>query len=73
MIQWALQNIVWFTIRLAVTAACLFTIKNVAHLNGYYISYEVLAVSAVCLIIGVRMWMPRCTEKETNKDATWGG
>jgi hypothetical protein len=49
-----------------VTLVCMVTIKNVAHTQGYYISYEVLLVSAVCLIIGVRMWMPSCKDKETN-------
>lgn len=73
MIRWVLQNIVWFIIRLVVTAACLFTVKNVAHTNGYYISYDVLVVNAVCIIVAIRMWMPLCKEKQINKDTTWGG
>lgn len=60
MFSWALHKIGWFMLRVAVTLACMWTIKNVAHHEGYYIDYHVLVVSAVCLIVGVRMWMPSC-------------
>lgn len=58
MIQWALHRIGWFTIRIAVTLACIWTIQNVIHTEGYLIPFKVLLVGAVCLIVGVRMWMP---------------
>ena len=73
MIVWALKHIVWLVIRIVVTLVCMLTIKNVAHTQGYYISYEVLLVSAVCLIVGIRVWIPTCKDKETNKDTTWSG
>jgi len=73
MIAWVMKHIVWFIIRIAVTLVCMVTVKNVAHTQGYFISYEVLLVSAVCLIVGVRMWMPSYKDKESNKDTTWGG
>jgi hypothetical protein len=76
MIAWAMKHIGWFIIRLVVTLACMFTIKNAAHHEGYYIDYNVLLVCTVCLIIGVRFWMPTCRcnqHKQSNKETTWGG
>lgn len=64
MIRWVLSHIVWFTIRVAVTLACIWTLQNVIHHEGYYIPYGILLIGAVCLIVGVRMWMP--SYKENN-------
>ncbi len=50
----------WFGIRLLVTAACIFTIKNLAHMQGYHIEYNMLIVSALCLIVGLKVWFPAC-------------
>jgi len=72
MVVWALQRIGWFTIRLVVTLACMWTIQQAIHLEGYLIDFRILCVCAVCLIVGVRIWMPSCSSKETTKDNNWG-
>lgn len=65
MIAWMASWVWWFAWRLAVTLACLWTVQNVIHQEGYYIEYRVLVVAALCVIVGVRVWMP--SNKE-NKD-----
>jgi hypothetical protein len=64
MLEWMIKHVVWFCIRCAVTLVCIWTIQNIIHQEGYYIEFKLLLVSAVCLIVGVRMWMPS-PEKET--------
>lgn len=63
MLRWIINNIVWFSIRLVVTLACIFTIQNVIHQEGYLIPYKILLVGAICLIVGVRLWMPSQDKK----------
>lgn len=54
-----IQTAIWYTIRIVVTLACVWTIQNVIHKEGYYIKFDTLLIVAVCVIIGVRFWMPR--------------
>lgn len=58
MLEWIIKWVVWLAIRATVTLACMITIQTVIHNEGYYIEFHVLLVCAVCLIVGVRMWMP---------------
>jgi hypothetical protein len=58
MIAWMIQKAGWFAIRLVVTMACLYTIQQAVHTEGYYIEFKVLLICAVCAIIGMRFWMP---------------
>lgn len=58
MLGWMMGWVWWFTWRLAVSAACLFTIQNVIHQEGYYIENRVLLVAGICVVVGVRIWMP---------------
>lgn len=72
MIQWALRHIVWFTIRVVVTLACIWTLQNVIHREGYLVPYSTLLVGAVCLIVGVRMWMPSYKENDHGSKSNLG-
>lgn len=73
MFRWALGHIVWLVIRVVVTLVCCLTIKSVVHTEGYYLDLKVLLVSAACLIVGVRFWMPRCDcNKKSPQETTWG-
>lgn len=73
MLRWALHHIAWFLIRCAVTFACLWTIQNVIHREGYYVEFDTLLVCAACLIVGMRFWMPISFDKKEAKETTWGG
>lgn len=66
MIQWMAYWVWWFGWRSAVTFACMFTIQNVIHQEGYFIEWKTLAVATLCSIVGLRIWMPSC-KKETDK------
>ena len=59
MIEWLVSRIWWFGWRIAVTLTCIWTVQNIIHREeGYYIPFHTLTVGAICLIIGVRVWMP---------------
>jgi len=58
MIGWMAYWVWWFTWRAAISLACLYTIQNVIHQEGYYIEWKTLVVSGICVILGVRFWMP---------------
>ena len=62
MFGWMMSWVWWFTWRLAVSLACLFTIHNVVHQEGYYIEYRTLLVAGVCAVLGIRVWMPSAKE-----------
>jgi hypothetical protein len=66
MFQWAAFWIWWFGWRCAVTLTCMYTIQNVVHQEGYFISWETLFASTLCAIVGIRIWMPSC-KKENEK------
>jgi len=68
MIQWAIHRVWWFLVRVAVTLACIWTIQNLIHTEGYYIPFHILLVGAICLILGVRIWMP--AQKDTGPKET---
>lgn len=73
MIRWAVHHITWFAIRLAVTAACIFTVNNVIAEEGYRVAYKDLSLCAACLIVMMRFWLPRPYEKKETKESSWGG
>lgn len=58
MIGWMAYWIWWIVWRSAITLACMFTIQNVIHQEGYYIESRTLFVATVCAILGIRVWMP---------------
>lgn len=66
MIAWMASWVWWFAWRLVVTLACLWTVQNVIHQEGYYIEMKILMVAALCMIVGVRVWMPSIKEKNND-------
>lgn len=58
MLGWAVGWVWWFTWRLVVSGLCLWTIQNAVHQEGYYIETRTLIISGLCVILGVRIWMP---------------
>ncbi len=48
----------WTLIRLLVTFACIFTVQNIIHQEGYLISLPILLAASAAVIVGVRIWMP---------------
>jgi hypothetical protein len=62
MIGWMASWVWWISWRLAASLACLWTIQNVIHQEGYFIEYRTLLVAGICIIVGVRIWMPATTQ-----------
>ena len=52
--------------RLAVSTACLLTIYSVLTRAGYRVDFPALFVVALCVIIGVRLWMPSNKENSNS-------
>lgn len=74
MFVWFLHRCWWLLWRVAITVVCILTIQNVIRQeSGFYIEFHILLVSAVCLIVGVRVWMPAPPEKKGKKETSWGG
>jgi len=72
MFRWALHHLVWFSIRIVVTLACVWTVNNVIAYEGYRVEYRDLLICAACLIVLMRFWMPRPYEKKKEtKETTW--
>lgn len=67
MFTWMMGWVWWLTWRLAVSLACLLTIQNVIHLEGYRVEFSTLLVTGACAILGVRIWMP--FTKETKQES----
>lgn len=61
MISWALGWLWWFSWRLAITFACMYTIMNFVQQEGYRIEWTTMMVVTVCAIVGIRLWMPSST------------
>ncbi len=55
MLRW----IGWTLIRIVVTLACVWTVWNIVHHEGYYIPYTTMLAGAVATIVAVRFWMPK--------------
>jgi hypothetical protein len=68
MIGWMTGWVWWFTWRTAVSLACMWTIQNVIHQEGYYIDFHVLLVAGVCAVVGIRVWMPSARETKDHYD-----
>jgi hypothetical protein len=64
MIEWASRWLVWIAIRLGITMACLFTIKNTLELEDFRIEWRSLLVITICLIISIRFWSANPDRKE---------
>jgi hypothetical protein len=64
MLAWMMRWVIWIAIRVAVTLACILTIQNVIHAEGYRVEFFTLVISAVCVIVAVRMWMPSSNKSE---------
>ena len=74
MLSWIGRHIVWFIIRCVVTLACMWTVQNILHQEGYYISFQTLLTGGVAIIVAVRFWMPRATpDNPTTTETTWVG
>jgi hypothetical protein len=69
MFGWMMSRVWWFTWRLAVSLACLGTIHNVVHREGYYIEYTTLLVAGLCAVVGIRVWMPSTKEAKNQYDS----
>jgi len=67
MLEWMTSWIWWLGWRSAITFACMFTIQNVIHQEGYRIAWSTMMVASVCAIIGIRIWMPSY-KKESHVD-----
>lgn len=68
MIRWMIVWVWWATWRLAVSLACLLTIQNVIHLEGYRVELSTLLVTGACAILGIRIWMPFSKEKSLSDE-----
>ncbi len=68
MIAWMISWIWWATWRLAVSLACLLTIQNVIHQEGYRVEFSTLLITGACAIVGIRIWMPFSKEKSLVND-----
>jgi len=66
MLGWMAYWVWWFTWRSAVTFACMYTIQNVIHQEGYYVETKTLMVATICAILGIRVWMPSAHKPETH-------
>lgn len=68
MLMWMMGWAWWLTWRLAVSLACLLTIQNVIHLEGYRVEFSTLLVTGVCAILGIRIWIPFSKEAKQEND-----
>jgi predicted MFS family arabinose efflux permease len=68
MIRWMTAWVWWATWRLAVSLACLLTIQNVIHQEGYRVEFSTLLVTGACAILGIRIWMPSSKEKSPQNE-----
>lgn len=74
MLSWIARNILWFMTRCVVTLACMWTIQNIMHQEGYHIAFQNILYGGVAVIVAVRFWMPRTVpDKSANKEITWVG
>jgi uncharacterized membrane protein len=64
MIAWMARWVVWFAIRVVVTLACIYSIQNIIHQEGYRVEFTTLLLASICAIIAIRMWMPSSKESE---------
>jgi hypothetical protein len=56
----------WTLVRIIVTLACVYTLFNVVHMEGYYISFNPLLIGAIILIIMIRLWSSSNRENRLN-------
>ena len=68
MIEWASRWFVWGIIRIIVTGACLFTIKNSLELEDFRIEWRSLLVITLCLIVSIRFWSSNPDQKKASND-----
>jgi len=73
MFRWVSKWIWWFVSRSVVTLACIFSIQNLLHYEGYYVQFNILLAGAVCLILGVGCWMRLPSSEKPKQDITWIG
>lgn len=64
MFAWMMRWVIWFAIRIAVTLACIVTLQNVIHAEGYRVEFYTLVIAAVCVIVAVRMWVSSYPKKD---------
>lgn len=68
MFRWMMGWVWYATWRLAVSLACLLTIQNVIHQEGYRVEFSTLLVTGACAILGIRIWMPFTKEKSLSDE-----
>ncbi len=68
MFRWMMGWVWYATWRLAVSLACLLTIQNVIHQEGYRVEFSTLLVTGACAILGIRIWMPFTNEKSLSDE-----
>lgn len=73
MISWASRWAWWFASRSVVTLVCIITVQNLLHHEGYLVEFKILALGAVCLILGVGVWMRLPSPEKPKQDTSWGG
>jgi hypothetical protein len=66
MIQWMAYWLWWLGWRSALTGACMYTLQNVIHQEGYRIDWQTMFIGTLCAIVGLRFWMPSCKEKHAD-------
>jgi hypothetical protein len=73
MLEWAVRWITWTVSRLFITGACISVLQTVLRTQGYYIQFNILAIGAGCLILGVIVWTLGPSKREEKKDTSWSG
>jgi hypothetical protein len=62
------RSIIWFIVRITITLLCCKTLQYIISLQGYRIDFSDVLISAVMIIVGVRIWLPFDLYKKTNID-----
>ena len=73
MLYWISRWGFWFGSRCAVTLACIYTLQNLLHYEGYFVEFKILTLGAAMLIIGVGVWMRPPSKEKPKQDISWSG
>lgn len=57
MIKDYLPRLFWILGKVAVTLACIITLQNLIHNEGFYIPLQTLIIMSVLAIIGMKLWV----------------
>lgn len=71
MFAWISKWVWWFLNRSAITLACIYVLQMLLHSQGYFVKFNILLTGAVCLILGVAVWLRPPSPEKSEQEITW--